>query len=152
MKRFAFRLQPLLNFRNYKERLARQEVAKAQLDVSNCEKMIQNLKTTLVQSRERLDTIVANGMSAAVFQQYQSYLNGTAAAIESEQIRKAGLEKIVAEKRDRLKQKTIEKKTMERLKEKQSQTYSREVLMSEQKDLDEINAIKTARKMTHDTL
>lgn len=152
MRRFAFRLQPLLNFKNYKERLARQEMAKAQLDVKDCERMIESLKQSLIQSEEQMDRLSLEGMSAVRFQQFRNYLRGVTDTIAMETHRKAELEKVVEDKRVILKRKTVEKKTMEKLREKQAQAYSQEVLMSEQKDLDEICALKTAREITHDAV
>ena len=40
MKKFKFRLEPLLNYRKYLERIAQQRTAKAQLDVKDCEKQV----------------------------------------------------------------------------------------------------------------
>lgn len=150
MKRFSFRLQPLLNFKGYQERLARQEMATALKDVLDCEEMIENLKNNLIRSERQMDKIVTRGVSAAGFQQYQTYLRGMTDTISFEKHRKTGLEKVLDEKRDLLKQKTIAKKTMERLREKQQEAYGREVLMDEQKELDEICALKTARGINHD--
>lgn len=67
-----------------------------------------------------------------------------------ERNKKTELEKILDEKREILKQKTIEKKSLERLREKQEREYTHEMLREEQKELDEIVSLKTAREVNNE--
>lgn len=151
MKRFAFRLQPLLNYKAYRERLAQQDTAKAHMDIVNCEKQIADLKARLLATEDSMEKQIEKGVTAAVFQQHYAYVGAVASAIQLEKNRKKDLEKVYQEKLVVLKKRTIEKKTMDRLREKQAIAYGQEILQSEQKDLDEICALKSAREITNDT-
>ena len=64
MKRFNFKLQPVLNFREYLERLSQQKTAKAHLDLNTCENQITQLKKRYVSASDDLEKNLAKGISA----------------------------------------------------------------------------------------
>ncbi|WDP89810.1 MAG: flagellar export protein FliJ [Desulfobacter sp.] len=146
MKRFEFKLQSLLNYRKHLEQQARQDMARAVADVTACEKGIADMKQNRLDAEGRLDRLVEKGIPSNEFRSHYAYLSGLDQTIVSERDRKRYLEKVVAEKRKILKQRTIDKKAMERLRERRAEEYTREMLREEQKGLDEISAIKTARE------
>ena len=150
MKRFAFRLQHLLNYKGYQERLSQQETAKARLDIVDCDRQIDALKQQLILSAKQMEGKVRDGISAREFKQHQSFLAAVETGIADEKNRKKLLEKIWQEKQALLKKRSVEKKSMEHLREKQARVYDQKVLKSEQKELDEISTLKTARGISHD--
>ncbi|SDT85900.1 flagellar export protein FliJ [Desulfobacula phenolica] len=152
MKRFEFKLQPLLNYRKYLEQVARQNTAKASMDVENCEKQIAYLKQTYDQKSEKIEGIVANGVNAFEFRLHHQYLNAVESSIKDEKSRKIKLKKILQEKLLELKKRSVDKKAMELYREKLKDEYTQEVLKIEQKELDEISSIKTARKLSNETI
>ncbi|CCK81739.1 flagellar export protein FliJ [Desulfobacula toluolica] len=152
MKRFEFKLQPLLNYRKYLEQVARQNTAKASMDVENCAKQIVYLKQTYDQKVEKIEDIVANGVNAFEFRLHNQYLNAVENSIEDEKSRKIELQKILQEKLLELKKRSVDKKAMELYREKLKHEYTQEVLTIEQKELDEISSIKTARKLSNETI
>ena len=152
MKRFEFKLQPLLNYREYLERVARQNIAKASLDVENCKKKITYLKQTYDQKTEKIEDLVANGVNASEFRLHHKYLDAVESSIEDEISRKFKLKKVLKEKLLELKKRSIDKKAMELYREKLKDEYTQEILKIEQKELDEISSIKTARKLSNETI
>ncbi|NOX35002.1 MAG: hypothetical protein GXP56_14950 [Deltaproteobacteria bacterium] len=152
MKRFEFKLQPLLNYRQYLEQIARQNAAKAHMDVKNCEELILGLKRTCDQNADKMEDIVAEGVSAPEFRRYHSYLDAVKTSMKYEKSRKIELKKLLKEKLLELKKKSVDKKAMELYREKLKTAYTQEVIKIEQKELDEISSLKTARTKSYETI
>ena len=150
MKRFDFKLQPLLNYREYLERVAKQNTARAQMDVAQCERQITDLKNTLDQQTEMVENELEQGISAFEFRQYREYLDAVETHIEQEKSRKIQLSGILKEKLMVLKKKTIDKKAMEFYRERLKTEYTQKVLAADQKEMDEISSLKTARKRSNE--
>ncbi|MCP4673185.1 MAG: hypothetical protein GY857_17980, partial [Desulfobacula sp.] len=124
MKQFKFKLQPLLRYRQYLERVAQQNTAKAQMDVKNCEKQIMDLKQTWNQSADKIDNIITKGVNATTFRQYHNYLDTVQTNIRDEKLRKIQLNKLLKERLLKLKEKSVDKKAMELYKEKLKLKYN----------------------------
>ena len=124
MKRFSFKLQSLLNYKGYLERLARQETAKARMDIVDCDKQIARLKQQLAASGKQMDNKMRKGICAGEFKQHQDFLSATQTGMEEEKNRKHHLEKIWEEKQILLKKRSVEKKSMDHLREKQAREYA----------------------------
>ena len=146
MKKFKFKLEPLYTFRKYKERVAQQETAKAQLDVRTCEKQIARLEQAWDDQAEAMESVAFEGVPAARFQQYYDYLTAVESGIAVEKMRKADLDRVLTEKLLELKKKSVDKRAMEVYRDKMKTRYTLDVLQAEQKELDEISTLKTARK------
>jgi flagellar FliJ protein len=152
MKRFKFKLQPLLSYRQYLEKIAQQSTAAAHMNVKNCEKQIIDLKQTWEQSADKIDAIITKGVDASTFRQYHNYLDSVQTNIKNEKLRKIQLHKLLKEKLLELKKKSVDKKAMELYKEKLKLDYNQEIVKIEQKELDEIVSIKTARTISNETI
>jgi flagellar FliJ protein len=150
MKRFEFKLQALLNFRKHLERVAQQDMAKTVLAVSECENQIGSLQTIHGQSAQKLESIVQKGVAAQEFKQHHVYIGAVTQMIAAEKRRKSQLEKVLEKKRLVLKKRSIDKKAIERLREKQAKEYNQELRVIEQKELDEISSLKKAREISND--
>ncbi len=150
MKRFDFRLNPLLNYREYGEKLAKQEVAAAYRDVKACEETIARLKSAYIQTFDEMSTCAAEGINAERFRSYYTYLDAVDSAIVEETQKREMLNRILNEKIDALKQKSVDRKVIEQLKERKETEYMAEVRKIDQKDIDEISALKKARELNHD--
>jgi flagellar FliJ protein len=150
MKRFEFKLQPLLNYREYLERIAQQNTARANMDVKACERQINRLKQTYDQKAEKLDDMVAKGVSASEFRQHHYYLDMVESRIKEETSRKIELDKCLQEKLLELKKKSVDKKVMELYRERLKNEYNQDVIKTEQKESDEISSIKTARALSNE--
>ncbi|MCG8637770.1 MAG: flagellar export protein FliJ [Desulfobacterales bacterium] len=138
-----------MNYKKHLEQMAKQEVAAAAAEVNACERQIENLKENRAASVLKLDDLVEKGVEAREFNLYHGFLTAMDRMIIDEQNRKHELEKILDEKRSVLKKRTIDKKAMERLRERRAEEYTRDMIREEQKELDEIAALKTAREITN---
>jgi len=148
MKRFTFRLESLLKYRQYLELLAQQEMAKAYKDVKESEMRIRDLKAELLRGSQVLDQAVAKGISAVEFKSHADYLEGVDDDRVREIARKTKLETVLGEKQAALTQKSVDKKVLERLKARKKSEYMGEFLRSEQNASDEISSLKKAREIT----
>jgi len=150
MKRFEFKLQPLLNYRLYLERIAQQNTAKAHLDVKSCEQQIMDLKRRYLQNADKIEGIMQKGVSASEFRRYYNYIDSVENSIEDEKSKKIQLKKALEEKLLELKKKSVDKKAMELYREKLKKEYTQEIIKIEQKELDEISSLKTARALSNE--
>ncbi len=146
MKRFRFSLQAVLNYRTYLEQLAREETAKANLAVVQSKERLEQFSQDLSRSANQMEQAVESGISAGAFRQYFLHLQGIEADIEDETKYQQALKKQLEEKRKDLTRKLMDKKVMERLQEKQKERFIKESLLAEQKQLDEVASLKTARE------
>jgi len=144
MKRFEFKLQPLLKYRQYLERIAQQDTARAVMDVSNCEKEINHLELMYDQNADKIEEVAMEGIKAAELKQFYQYLDSVEISIKQEKLRKIELKKKLKEKLLNLKKKSVEKKSIELYREKLKTQYTLDAVKTEQKELDEIFSIKTA--------
>ena len=145
MKKFKFKLEPLFTYRKYQERVAQQKTAKAQLDVKNCEKEISRLEQTWDDQADAMDAAARDGIPASRFQQHYGYLTAVESGIAVEKMRRQELSRILNEKLLELKKKSVDKRAMEVYRDKMKTHYTREMIHEEQKELDEISTLKTAR-------
>nr|WP_321402547.1 flagellar export protein FliJ [uncultured Desulfobacter sp.] len=150
MKKFQFRLQSLLRYKCHLEQVAKQEMARAVADILACEQRITQLQNEKSSATDQLDALVEKGIGAGQFNRYRQFITGTDQTIMSERNRKTELEKILDKKREALKQRTVDKKSLERLREKQEREYTHDMLREEQKGLDEIASLKTAREVNNE--
>jgi len=147
MKRFNFRLQSVLQYREYLEQLAQQETARAHMKVKNSETRINELRLHHLDTVEELETTARKGINASDFKKYHDYLDALDSDIELEIKKKAGLEKILVEKQENLTKKSVNRKVIEKLKDKKDIEYMDELRKDEQKILDEISSLKKVREI-----
>ncbi len=146
MKRFQFKLQPVLKYRQYQEQLASRNTARAQLDVTQSAMRIDQFKQEQVRSAEELDRVSTAGITSQLFKQYCDYQDFMEYEIQGETVNKKKLEQILVEQRRILKKKSIEKKVMERLRQKKEDAYMNEFRKAEQGIMDEMVSLKKARE------
>tara|TARA_B100000614_G_scaffold253759_1_gene268120 strand:+ start:1276 stop:1734 length:459 start_codon:yes stop_codon:yes gene_type:complete len=149
MKRFEFKLQSLLNYKKHLEEMARLEMARAASDVNACEQRIRELGEERENAVTNIEKLVEEGVNARAFNMYHGFVQALEQSITEEWQKKVSLDKVLDEKRLLLKQRTIDKKAMERLRERRADEFMKEMLREEQKGLDEIAALKTAREITN---
>lgn len=150
MKRFQFKLEPLLNYRKYQERLAQQETARVQMDVKACETAILELKETHIRQANDIEDGLKKGLHSSQFKRYHEYLEAVEDQIADAKRKRTHLKAVLKEKVTILKKKSVDKKAMEMYRDRQQKRYHHELLQTEQKELDEISSLKTARKLSDD--
>ena len=150
MKRFEFRLSSLLDFRQYLELLARKATAAAYRDVRNSQNIIDDLKERHIKTAIELDKIILKGIRAEHLQLYNQYLDMVIYNIVQEKQNKKKLQIILDQKIAELTKKSVDKKVIEKLKEKQETEYMEEFRKYEQETIDEVVLLKKARELNYE--
>ncbi|WP_026881252.1 flagellar export protein FliJ [Clostridium akagii] len=132
MKKFDFKLQKLLDIRYNKEEESKLNFSKAQDDKTNAEENLDKLNMNYSKYSE-------TRMHGNVVQQKttQFYLNSLATCIDEAISELEKKKMILEEKRQDLKQKQVDRKTVDILKDKQMDKYTKEVNAIEQRNNDE---------------
>ncbi|MDD5065761.1 MAG: flagellar export protein FliJ [bacterium] len=153
MKKFTFKLQKLLDIRTHKEKLIKNELAKAQSE-----------RYLIVRQRERLADEYSEGvrkmgeevkhemLAVETLYEYQRYFKRLKEQIAS----KLNLIGLADERikliNDRLVEARKEKRILERLKEKKWKEYQYELQREEQAFFDEVGTNTFIRKMRHEEI
>lgn len=151
MKRFEFRLSSLLDFRNYHELLARKETATAYRDVKSSQEVIETLKERHINKANEFDQRILKGIKAKDLHLYNQYLDMINYNIAKEKQNKQKLQMILNKKIAELTKKSIDKKVIEKLKEKQETEYMDELRKSDQETIDEVVSLKKARELNYES-
>jgi flagellar export protein FliJ len=120
-------------------------VAKARSDVLSCEESIEKARAARAEMVGSLEADLGKGMDAARFMQVRNYLSGLESFEASEEKRRIGLLKVLTRRQEELARKSIEKKAIERLKERQKEEYYAAMLKEEQKNMDDTMILRQAR-------
>lgn len=152
MKRFEFRLQPLLKYRQYLEKIAQQKTAQAQMAVKTCEDQLVQLQQTRDLQADEIEAVVARGVSASELRWHHQYLDFVETSIHDQQLKKIELKKTLKEKLLELKKKSMDKEAMALYREKMKNQYIQEMIKIEEKELDEMSSLKTARKVSNEAV
>ena len=138
MKPFSFRLDKILNYRTYLRKKAQIELFNARNECLKREKEVLDLIEKRKEISEQCSEKESRGMSVPEYNKYQAYLKRIGEDIEKAYIRLNREKEEVIAKEIVLKQASINKKTLEVLKERKHNKYVESLVREEQKILDEI--------------
>jgi len=147
MKKFQFKLESLRRYREFLERQKQLEVSKARSDVLSCEEAIEKTRAAHAETVGNLEADLGRGMDAARFLQAVNYMSGLESFAASEEKRRVGLLKTLTRRQEELARKSVEKKAIERLKERQKEEYYTAMLKEEQKNMDDTVILRQARSL-----
>jgi flagellar protein FliJ len=147
MKKFKFKLDPLLRYRSFQEHQKKLAVAAARQDVMACEAAIDQVVMTARTTAETLESAVSNGIEATRFEWFKHYLTGLSSLRVSEEARRIELIKALTQRQKELIEKSVARKVVENLKARKKEDYYREALKAEQKTLDDMVILRSARKV-----
>ncbi|SLM29257.1 FliJ [Desulfamplus magnetovallimortis] len=150
MKKFSFKLQAVLKYRKHLENLARQEAMKALMDVNECRQMIEQMHKERQTLAEHIDRETARGIPALLFRQYNDYMDSIENDIAFKEQEYVHLQKQLETKQQQLTKKSVDRKVIERLREKKRSEYIEEMVAEEQKIADDISSLKKAREASHE--
>lgn len=132
MEGFNFKLQKLLDIREDKEEESKRYFKKAQMEKDEAESRLKTLRDNYNKYR-----FTSTGISLAEQKMKHIYLNALNSSIMEAASELQKKIKALEAKREELKQKQIERKTVEILKDKQLQSFIKEQALVEQKSNDE---------------
>ena len=138
MKRFKFRLDPVIRYREYRERIAQIELHRETQALIETKNRISELEQSRRYAAGELDGEQTEGIEVDRYRVFTAYLRGLRHEIESESERLIEIGKRIRKKQEAVKAETIKKKTVEWLKETEYSTYLEWVNRAEQKAADEL--------------
>ncbi|MEJ2657232.1 MAG: flagellar export protein FliJ [Desulfobacterales bacterium] len=138
MKPYSFRLDKILDYRSYLRKKAQIDVFNARNECLKREKEVLNLVEKRVEISNKCSEEESIGMSVPVYHAYQAYLQRIKCDLEKAKIKLNEEKEEVIAKEMVLKQASINKKTLEVLKELKHKKYMEALGREEQKTLDEI--------------
>lgn len=146
MKKFKFRLDPLLRYRSFQEHQKKLAVAAARYEVMACEAAIDEMVLSAQTAAETLDSAIAEGIDARRLEWFNHYLEGLSSSRASAEARRIELKKTLTSRQQELTEKTVARKVVDNLKSRKREDYYREALKAEQMALDERVILRNARK------
>jgi len=142
MKKFQFRLESLLKYREYLEHKKKLEVASAVSRVNTCENVITGLKENLKHAVKRLSFLAETGISGRDLMRYTEYMSTLDIEIDIRYTELKMLTDKLAERKKELQKKSIDKRVIENLKDLKKDEYTHEVNLMIQKESDDMVSIR----------
>jgi len=147
MKRFQFRLDPLLRFREHLLEQAQLEVARVRTDIEACRQRIAGFEKDYEATTHELDGEVSTGIDSKRYRHYVAYLKGIESQLEAENLRRMELAELLDKKTRELQQRSVDKKVLENLKNRRREDYYRETMRMLHKETDDAVTLREARNM-----
>ena len=138
MKKFQFRLEPVLKLRKYKERMAQMELAKAQAALQQGRALLEQSRLQEEKARRDWEGGLQKGMWEAEFRMYADHVRGLETQTKRAMENQARLQDAVEKSREDLLKVTTSRKTMDLLREERFKQYLLETGRLEQKETDEL--------------
>ena len=145
MKRFEFRLEPVLRLRDQTEKTRQREFAQAVQEVRRCEGDIRHTLGEIEDSREGLRQAEMREIDPWQLVFHKRYLNHLEKQLHGLRGELQALARKAEAKRLELVKASKEKKSLEKLKGKQRGEYEYEAAREEQKMFDEIGGVFNER-------
>lgn len=135
MKNFEFRFEKVLNVREIEEDLAQNELVKARHKAKKIERNINHLNKV---QNETYKFLRKDNNDPVKSLQARRYLNANRGKINKAERRLEKQDEIVENKREKVVEKSQNRKMLESLKEKAANKFYKEAMKKEQKEIDEL--------------
>jgi len=126
MKKFKFKLEPVLSLRLHKERLVMQEVGALTQELARVKGVMADLEAERADVESALVRRMGGGMSGAELQGVQAYIKGIEVHWQEEQVLCEKVRRYHDAKRGELARCAVERKAMETLRDRQRDVFFRE--------------------------
>jgi flagellar FliJ protein len=147
MKRFRFRLESLLRYREYLAQLAQQEVARVRSEIFSCEERISKYEKDYAETARELDEEMSSGIDSRRYKHYTRYFEGIESSLEYETMNRKEMLDRLSGKQRQLEQRSVDKKILEKLKNRRREDYYKEALNTQQKETDDMIVLQKIRSM-----
>lgn len=145
--KFKFNLQKVLDHRKIVESLAQKDFQEAQAQLAEEEKRLKNMEETKTRAHEQAGALVQQGGSPGpALAQIHEFLKGQEVFIHRQKQKVFEAEKLVEAKREILRQKALDYKIMEKMRENKFAEYKAERLANDQKEMDEQSILRFQAK------
>lgn len=142
MKRFQFRLEPILHYRRYLEKRAQIALVNAKAEQGRRAREAQRLVQVKAGAALECRREGEQGIPAAKYQIHQNYLKKMERDIKGARQRLEEGKRAVETETGLLQEATRHKRVLELYRDQQLETHSRETAQEEQKTLDELVLMK----------
>lgn len=142
MKKFKFRLDPVLRYRRYLERLALMELAKAKTAVVETKTEIAKREALKKAAAAALGLRETEGMSVHEHRIYAAYLRGLDDQIEEATVRLTKLAEDVRKKHEAVEAHRVKKETLETIRNKEHNDHLEKFYRAQQKESDELFGLR----------
>jgi flagellar FliJ protein len=142
MKRFKFRLDPVIRYREYRERIAQIALARETQALVESENRISEMEQVRRYTASELDSEQKQGIEVDRHRVFTAYLQGLCDEIKSESEHLVEIGKRMREKQEAVKVETIKKKTLEWIKQTKYSKYLEWINRAEQKAADDLIGLK----------
>jgi len=142
MKPFSFRLEAILNYRGYLEKMAQRNLGIAINEHMGWERKIERLSKKRIEIAGKCSEEVLRGMDVSKYHLYRSFLQKVTDDLERADMSLKKTEEEIKKKKAVLKGESIKKKTLEILKDLQFSKYIHRLETEEQKSIDELVIMK----------
>lgn len=143
---YKFPLESVLKCRENIEKKHAQELANIQLDHSNAIKDLRLLISYAEEISEKLNAEEKKGISPKEALLFHSITNKTKIDISKKETEINEINLLIEKKRKELNTASIEKKVVEKLKEKDRKKYLKEMITRHQKEMDEIAVSRYSKR------
>jgi flagellar protein FliJ len=140
MKRFEFSLQRVLDVKETEEKIIQRDLALAQCEHRIAMELQDEFEHRIQRELSQMNEVGRKTTTSGEMLLHQHYLNSLRDALEQQRKVVAELARKVDEAREKLLEKTKEKKSLEQLRENQFDDYTRERRKAEQAFADETAA------------
>lgn len=138
MKPFHFRLDKVLHYRHFEEKMAQRDLYDANLEVQRRRQEVERIEEEKTETTRRCSDEGSHGMEVARYQIYQDFLRGLGHTMERALLNlKAGEERVRLQE-GIMKEAIIKRRILDTLKDKRLKTYQNELAREEQKVIDEM--------------
>jgi flagellar FliJ protein len=143
---FRFKLEFLLKYRQQKEEMAMLKLAQCVREANRFENELEDIKDRTVELESEVRSQTAAPISAPVYNMYMNYKAHLRECGQDAACRLAKAENQVEEQRRTLVAASVDRKIMERFKEKEKEAFVEEEQRKEQEVLDELSSISYSRR------
>ena len=138
MKPFSFRLESLLNYRNYLEKRAQWNLVNSINEYIGLERKIERLSKKRIEVAEKCSKEGLKGMDVPKYHIYRYFIQKITDDLAGASMDLEKTEEKIKEKKAVLKGESTKKKSLETLKELRRKKYMLRLELEEQKTLDEL--------------
>lgn len=141
MKRFRFRMQPVLDLREMQE----DEAARALGEARQAESLEREQLSCLMGLRDSVESEMEASFDPQHAMAYLGYLSRLQGRIHSQQEQVQEMARVAEDRRESLVQASVERRKLEKLKERRQEEHRAEVLAAEEKELDDLRTSRSRR-------
>ena len=143
---FRFKLEFLLRFRRQKEEMAMYELAQRIRVANQIETELTDIREDASRIAETVKAQAGQTVAAPVFAMYKNYQDHLRKSTKVAEHRLVKAEKRIEEQRQKLVTASVDRKVIEKFRDRQKETHTAETARKAQNDMDELSSLARRRR------